>query len=84
MQLKVILAGIILWHACFNVAISQGDEIRFSKVNGDNGEPLGKITAITQDAKGYMWFAGEGENAFTVTMARGFSPSDRTLWIPIH
>ena len=61
MQLKVILAGIILWHACFNAAISQSDEIRFSKVNGDNGEPLGKITAITQDAKGYMWFAGEGE-----------------------
>src|SRR5688572_22455974 len=61
MQLNVILAGIILLLGCFNFALSQSDAIRFSKVMGENGEPLGKITSITQDAKGYMWFAGEGE-----------------------
>ena len=61
MQLKVIFAVIILLHVSFNFALSQSDEIRFSLVTGDNGEPLGKITGITQDPHGYMWFSGQDQ-----------------------
>ena len=45
---------------CFNFSFSQNeDDIRFNLVTGENGEAIGKITAMTQDPKGYMWFADE-------------------------
>ncbi len=37
------------------------DNIQFTLVQGTNGKPLGKITAITQDPLGYMWFCGQAE-----------------------
>lgn len=40
---------------------AQYDEIKFNKIPGPNGEALGKITGITQDSKGYMWFAGQDD-----------------------
>lgn len=42
-------------------ANAQHGEIRFNQIPGPNGEPIGKITSITQDTKGYMWFSGQGE-----------------------
>ena len=60
MRLKSTLVGIFLL-ACFNFAFSQDEEIQFSLVTGDNGEPLGKITGITQDPQGYMWFSGQDQ-----------------------
>ena len=34
------------------------DDLKFNLVKGSDGKPLGKITAITQDPHGYMWFLG--------------------------
>jgi signal transduction histidine kinase/ligand-binding sensor domain-containing protein/DNA-binding response OmpR family regulator len=59
MRLKVILVGFILLHAFYQSALSQYNEILFHKVTKENGEPLGKITGITQDPQGYMWFSGQ-------------------------
>jgi len=40
---------------------AQLDETQFNLIPGPNGEPLGKITGITEDANGYMWFSGQNE-----------------------
>ena len=37
---------------------AQNNEIKFNLVTGNNGEPLGQINSITQDANGFMWFSG--------------------------
>ena len=39
--------------------LAQNNEIKFNLVEGNNGEPLGNITGITQDSYGYMWFTGQ-------------------------
>lgn len=41
---------------------AQVNDIRFIKIEGINGAPLGKITGITQDPYGYMWFCGQGDH----------------------
>jgi signal transduction histidine kinase/ligand-binding sensor domain-containing protein len=40
---------------------AQVHELKFNLVEGEGGNPLGKITSIVQDTYGYMWFAGESE-----------------------
>jgi signal transduction histidine kinase/ligand-binding sensor domain-containing protein len=41
------------------IAQAQNAELKFHLIEGPNGKPLGKIRNITQDPRGYMWFAGE-------------------------
>jgi signal transduction histidine kinase/ligand-binding sensor domain-containing protein len=50
---------LIFLQISFHTGIAQNTGIRFNLVEGINGKPLGKITAITQDPHGYMWFAGQ-------------------------
>ncbi len=38
------------------------EDIHFYSVDGVNGNPVGKITAIAQDRQGYMWFSGQKAN----------------------
>ncbi len=55
------MRGIIFFQVIFHCVIAQDNDIRFNLVEGTNGKPLGRITAITQDPHGYMWFAGSKE-----------------------
>jgi ligand-binding sensor domain-containing protein len=41
---------------------AQYEAILFSNMDSVTGTNLGKITAITQDPSGIMWFAGQGNN----------------------
>ncbi len=43
----------------FQCAHSQ--DFAFTRVQGVNGKPIGKINGITQDHYGYMWFVGNSE-----------------------
>jgi ligand-binding sensor domain-containing protein len=42
------------------VLVAQIPELKFTKIAGINGKPIGKIRNISQDKYGYMWFSGEG------------------------
>src|SRR5690349_2128134 len=52
-----ILATFVVQAAISNCN-AQSDEVAFDLIT-DNGKLLGKITAITQDRYGYLWFAGQ-------------------------
>jgi signal transduction histidine kinase/ligand-binding sensor domain-containing protein len=39
---------------------AQNNDIKFNLITNNDGSSLGKITAITQDPTGYMWFSGQG------------------------
>jgi ligand-binding sensor domain-containing protein len=41
---------------------AQNNKFKFNLVEGNNGEPIGNINAISQDPNGYMWFSGQGAN----------------------
>ena len=60
MKLKIIIAAIVLLQLTFLVGAAQNSDLKFNLVEGPNGEPLGKINAITQDRYGYIWLAGNG------------------------
>jgi signal transduction histidine kinase/ligand-binding sensor domain-containing protein/DNA-binding response OmpR family regulator len=53
----ILLVGVL----AFTELHAQLDEIQFNRIPGPNGERLGKITGITEDNKGYMWFSGQEE-----------------------
>jgi signal transduction histidine kinase/ligand-binding sensor domain-containing protein len=38
------------------------EDLKFTRIDGPDGKPIGKIRNITQDPHGYMWFSGEGAN----------------------
>src|SRR5260221_6457972 len=59
MKSKKTLLLIIFLQSIFFCVTAQDNEIRFKLVDGMNGEPLGKITSMTQDLQGYMWFASQ-------------------------
>src|SRR5258705_8461418 len=61
MKAKQILLQIIFLHAVFFYATAQDSKVKFNLVERADGIPVKKITSITEDAQGYMWFAGEGE-----------------------
>jgi ligand-binding sensor domain-containing protein/signal transduction histidine kinase len=46
-----------------NISSAQIQQIQFSKIEGSNGINLGKINAITQDSKGFMWFSDQTKEA---------------------
>ena len=52
MKSKLVLGGIILLQAFFQLGMAQENDVLFTKIVGNNGETLFKITAITQDPKG--------------------------------
>jgi ligand-binding sensor domain-containing protein len=60
MKEKILLAFLLLSNVFFLKCPAQTNEIKFNLVEGNNGEPLGQINGITQDAHGYMWFSGQG------------------------
>ena len=62
MKVKRIITAIFLLQLIFNFGIAQSNDLKFNLVEGPNGKPLGKITAITQDPHGYMWFCGQDEH----------------------
>ena len=59
--IKKLLQLLLLLHLPF-FSTAQNDKIKFNLVEGNNGEPLGQINAITQDPNGYMWFNGQENN----------------------
>ena len=36
------------------------EDLKFTRIDGPDGKPIGKIRNMTQDPHGYMWFSGEG------------------------
>ncbi len=44
---------------------AQIQQIKFNLVEGTDGVSLGKINGITQDTKGYMWFADQDKKCIT-------------------
>ena len=71
MKSKITITAIILLLVIVQHGTAQNNDLKFNLVEGPNGKPLGKINAITQDTRGYMWFCGQDENAFIVMMATG-------------
>jgi len=61
-SLLLISVLIFLLQLLSNGSAAQSSQIKFNLVEGNNGEPLGQINAITQDRNGYMWFNGQGAN----------------------
>ena len=46
-------------------ATAQNNPVKFSLVEGMGEVSLGKITGITQDANGYMWFTDQDKSCIT-------------------
>src|SRR5688500_15309265 len=59
MGIKITIAAGILLYIISYSGVAQNNEIKFTPINGVNGNPIGKIRNITQDPHGYMWFSGE-------------------------
>ncbi len=60
MKRKNTITVFLFFQLLFLISAAQNNELKFNLVEGPNGKPLGKITAITQDPHGYMWFSGAG------------------------
>jgi ligand-binding sensor domain-containing protein len=63
MKSRSVLSGIFLLQLFFQLCMAQENDVLFTKIVGNNGETLFKITAITQDPKGYMWFSGQNSSS---------------------
>src|SRR5688572_28369796 len=53
----------ILLLALQRICQAQEDDLKFFLVERLDGKPLGKIRNMTQDPRGYMWFAGEDKGS---------------------
>ncbi|HMG88844.1 MAG TPA: two-component regulator propeller domain-containing protein, partial [Chryseolinea sp.] len=62
MNSRLVVSGIFLL-LFFQLSMAQENDVLFTKIVGNNGETLFKITAITQDTKGYMWFSGQNASS---------------------
>ena len=62
MKREIRISVIIFFQLLANYCAAQNNNLKFNLVEGNNGKPLGKINAITQDPNGYMWFASQGQN----------------------
>jgi signal transduction histidine kinase/ligand-binding sensor domain-containing protein len=51
----------ILFLLCVHAGLAQYNSILFSQLEGPGGKPIGKITGISQDPHGIMWFCGQGQ-----------------------
>jgi signal transduction histidine kinase/ligand-binding sensor domain-containing protein len=60
MKEKIFGVLLLLLHVFSTDCLGQTTDIKFNLVEGNNGEPLGQINAVTQDKHGYMWFSGQG------------------------
>jgi signal transduction histidine kinase/ligand-binding sensor domain-containing protein len=58
LKIKIPIIVFILSHVFLQSVPAQNHDIKFYLVEGNDGEPLGQINAITQDPNGYMWFSG--------------------------
>ena len=65
MNLNLKKTGYIMFLllAFLRMGQAQENDLKFFLVEGPNGKPLGKIRNITQDPRGYMWFAGEDKGS---------------------
>ncbi|MEO5582573.1 MAG: two-component regulator propeller domain-containing protein [Saprospiraceae bacterium] len=59
MKRRIQISIIIVFLPLFHYSTAQNNELQFNLVEGSNGKLLGNIGAITQDPRGYMWFAGQ-------------------------
>jgi signal transduction histidine kinase/ligand-binding sensor domain-containing protein len=59
MKKKVWIISLFFVFFASHIAWAQKD-LKFTSINGPDGNPIGKIRNITQDPHGYMWFSGEG------------------------
>jgi signal transduction histidine kinase/ligand-binding sensor domain-containing protein len=55
---KIFITFFLLSQVFLQGSLAQNNPIKFNLVEGNDGEPLGQINAITQDPNGYMWFSG--------------------------
>ncbi len=60
MKVKPAIIAVILFQIVVQFGKAQNNDIKFNLVENNKGETLQKITGITQDPHGYMWFAGQG------------------------
>ncbi|HZI54545.1 MAG TPA: two-component regulator propeller domain-containing protein, partial [Chitinophagaceae bacterium] len=59
MSIKTTIVEIIFLLAISHNGKAQTNDLKFNLVKGNNGKPLGKISAITQDPHGYVWLCGQ-------------------------
>ena len=64
MSIKLTIAAIIFLLTIFHNGSAQNNEIKFSRIDGPNGKPIGKIRNITQDIYGYMWLLEGYDNTW--------------------
>jgi len=58
---EIHLTLILFLFLQLQTSFAQKNPITFYDLDSINGSPLGKITGITQDPNGYMWFCGQGQ-----------------------
>ena len=58
---EIHLTLIVFLFLQLQTGFAQNNPITFYDLDSINGSPLGKITGITQDPNGYMWFCGQGQ-----------------------
>ena len=63
MNLKKAGYIMFLLLAFLRMGQAQENDLKFFLVEGPDGKPLGKIRNMTQDPRGYMWFAGEDKGS---------------------
>jgi signal transduction histidine kinase/ligand-binding sensor domain-containing protein len=63
MKGKIQISLFIIFLIIFQGTHAQNNSIPFYKVDSLNGTQLGRITGITQDPSGTMWFAGEDQHS---------------------
>jgi signal transduction histidine kinase/ligand-binding sensor domain-containing protein len=59
--IKISVLFIIAFLLNFHIVLAQDKNLPFKLIEGYGGKQLGKINAMSQDPKGYMWFASPGD-----------------------
>jgi signal transduction histidine kinase/ligand-binding sensor domain-containing protein len=57
---RIIYLVFFFFQLIIQYGAAQNNDITFNRITNNDGSSLKKITAITQDLAGYMWFSGQG------------------------
>ena len=82
MNTKIFILHIITFLLLVNASLAQ-QKLLFEQVNDKNGRPFGRITGITQDKDGFLWFSSErGLYKYDGYTAKQFKHTADTMSIP--
>jgi ligand-binding sensor domain-containing protein len=65
MSIKLTIAAVIFLHLISHNGAAQKVQFDFNHITGANGISVGKVTSITQDKFGYMWFVDQTNQCIT-------------------